>query len=208
MMNCVVGIFVLTELFYKNFAFKMRSWREAFGLLSLKLLIANIVLIIGVSFGIVIIMIVIHLSQTKPKSNGDGYHNPSYFKIETQTECTVLNPIVECLNNTVTHCAAQVKYTPNKSSSLSTIQRTHYLFSKTSKYAQYTTGQIVTCYYDPYRLDLVSYVRETNANMKYGGMIVALILVNLMFLIMETIGIGIYVLWRRYKWNKLYEHVR
>lgn len=178
---------------------------EALGYLSIKLLIVNIMLLLLVSFGVIIISVVKHLVQVRPSASGKGYHNQSYYKIETRTiECTVLNPVVECKSSNHS-CVAQVQYLTTKQEQMTSV--TFNTFSPTSKYASYKSGQSVTCFYDKYRMDLVSYEPLTNANMKYLGMVLSLIFANGLILTLELVAIILYAIYRRRKWQKLYEGI-
>ena len=181
--------------------------KEACGYLSIKLFIINLILIVLVSCTVIIAAVIRHLRQSRPATNGTGYHNKSLFKIEHLARaCTVVTPVSQCKDNS-TSCVAQVKYTADNTASDVVTTTTHNRFSMTSRYARYQPGESVTCYYDEHRLDLVSYLRETNANMHFAGLVIALVLTNLTFLLVEAVLILSYILWRRRKWNRLYSDV-
>lgn len=101
----------------------------------------------------------------EPSESGYGYKNPKAISMTSETQCTVIVPKTDChevlqLGIKLTVCRAKVSYHPKEYGELKRFTNT--TFDVRSSYANYLTGRMVSCYYDPYRKDLVSYYSYMN----------------------------------------------
>jgi len=221
---------------------KLRNYlnRDPLSILIAKLIVINIAIVIVISAIITLGMVFFHMYESRPSSQKQGYHNPVYYKIETEAlECIVMNPLVNCSmtamiertqqhvhnnnndnnNNNISSdsgggggggvnmCRGLVKY-KNLMNGEEVTAMTHNQFKTGSKFALYSVNQRVTCYYDAYRSDMVSYLRETNVHFMFGRLVLIAFLCNLSVLILETIGLTVYGLYRRKKILEWWEERR
>jgi hypothetical protein len=120
--------------------------------------LVSILAVIGI---IVIIagLIVRNTTKIKPDSSGYGYGNPKYAHIVKAISCRVVNPALYCKMQSK-QCTAELEYkVPNKGSVTSTTFRTH---NRDDFVAQFASGDVVPCYTDPFRFDIVNYYRYSN----------------------------------------------